>query len=140
MWLARAGLDVLLADQHGFPRDKVCGDGLIPDTHAALRRLGVYEEVAALAHMRRTCAASRPRGGVCRRARARLSVLPRKTLDHILVRAAQRAGARLLAPLRFEAPLLEGERVVGARFQADGGGTRSPRAGWCWPPARCRRR
>jgi flavin-dependent dehydrogenase len=47
-----------------------------------------------------------------------LSVLPRKTLDHVLVRAAQRAGARLLAPLRFEAPLLDGDRVVGARLRA----------------------
>ena len=26
LWLARAGLQVLLADQHAFPRDKVCGD------------------------------------------------------------------------------------------------------------------
>ena len=47
--LARAGLDVLLIDQHDFPRDKVCGDGLIPDAHAALRRLGVYDEVMAQA-------------------------------------------------------------------------------------------
>ena len=44
--LAAAGLDVVLADQHDFPRDKVCGDGLIPDSHAALRQLGVYDEVA----------------------------------------------------------------------------------------------
>ena len=121
LWLARAGHDVLLADQHAFPRDKVCGDGLIPDTHAALRRLGVYDEVAALAahvpHVR--CIGPR---GACVDVAGTLSVLPRKTLDHVLVRAAQRAGARLLAPLRFEAPLLEGERVVGARFQAAGGG------------------
>jgi len=113
--LARAGLDVLLVDQHDFPRDKVCGDALIPDTHAALRRLGVYEEVAALArpvsHVR--CVA--PRGGHVD-VPGTLSVLPRKILDHVLVRAAERAGARLLTPLRFEAPLLDGERVVGARF------------------------
>jgi hypothetical protein len=25
---------VVLADQQAFPRDKVCGDGLIPDAHA----------------------------------------------------------------------------------------------------------
>ena len=31
--LARAGVDVVLVDQHAFPRDKVCGDGLIPDAH-----------------------------------------------------------------------------------------------------------
>jgi geranylgeranyl reductase family protein len=119
--LARAGLDVLLADQHDFPRDKVCGDGLIPDTHAALRRLGVYEEVAALAAHAQHVRCIAPRGAFVDVA-GTLSVLPRKTLDHILVRAAQRAGARLLTPLRFEAPLLEGGRVVGARFQAGGSG------------------
>jgi len=118
--LARGGLDVLLADQHAFPRDKVCGDGLIPDSHAALRRLGVYDEVAALAlhvsHVR--CVG--PRGGHVDVA-GTLSVLPRRTLDHVLVRAAERAGARLLAPLRFEAPLLDGERVVGARLKSAAG-------------------
>jgi geranylgeranyl reductase family protein len=117
--LASAGLAVLLADQHSFPRDKVCGDGLIPDAHAALRRLGVYDEVAALArhvsHVR--CVA--PHGGHVD-VPGTLSVLPRRTLDHVLVRAAERAGARLLAPLRFEAPLLDGERVVGARLKAAG--------------------
>ncbi|MDP2006588.1 MAG: NAD(P)/FAD-dependent oxidoreductase [Rubrivivax sp.] len=118
--LARAGLDVLLVDQQNFPRDKVCGDGLIPDTHAALKRLGVHDEVAALAtpvaHVR--CVG--PRGGHVD-VPGQLSVLPRKVLDHVLVRAAERAGARLLTPLRFEAPLLDGERVVGARFKAPRG-------------------
>jgi flavin-dependent dehydrogenase len=42
-------------------------------------------------------------------------------LDHLLVRAAERAGARLLAPLRFEAPLVEAGRVVGARLAGAGG-------------------
>ncbi|MDP3082288.1 MAG: FAD-dependent monooxygenase, partial [Rubrivivax sp.] len=45
--LARAGIDVLLVDQQDFPRDKICGDGLIPDAHAALQRLGVHAEVMA---------------------------------------------------------------------------------------------
>ena len=44
-WLARAGFDVALVDQHDFPRDKTCGDGLIPDAHAALVRLGVHDQV-----------------------------------------------------------------------------------------------
>ena len=114
--LALAGHDVLLVDQHDFPRDKVCGDGLIPDAHAALRRLGVYDEVAQLAlhvpHVR--CIG--PRGGHVD-VPGTLSVLPRRTLDLVLVRNAERAGAKLLTPLRFEAPLLDGERVVGARFK-----------------------
>jgi menaquinone-9 beta-reductase len=29
-FLARRGLNVLLLDKSGFPRDKVCGDGLTP--------------------------------------------------------------------------------------------------------------
>jgi geranylgeranyl reductase family protein len=120
--LAAAGMDVLLADQHIFPRDKVCGDGLIPDSHAALRRLGVYDEVAALAAHVEHVRCVGPRGGFVD-VPGTLSVLPRKTLDHILARAAQRAGARLLAPLRFEAPLVEGTgadpRVVGARFRVN---------------------
>ncbi len=126
--LARAGLDVLLVDQHDFPRDKVCGDGLIPDSHAALKRLGVYDEVASLAQPVQHVRCVGPRGGQVD-VPGQLSVLPRKVLDQVLVRAAQGAGARLLTPLRFEAPLLDGERVVGARLRAperaDGAGAGS---------------
>ena len=114
--LARAGFAVLLADQHDFPRDKVCGDALIPDAHAALRRLGVFDEAMSLAtpvaHLR--CVG--PRGGHVD-VPGTMSVLPRRQLDHVLVRAAQGSGARLLTPWRFEAPLLDGDRVVGARFK-----------------------
>ena len=117
--LAAAGLKVLLVDQHDFPRDKVCGDGLIPDSHAALRRLGVYDEVAALAQPVQHVRCVGPRGGMVD-VPGSLSVLPRKVLDHVLVRSAQRAGALLLTPLRFEAPLLDGEQVVGARLKTPG--------------------
>jgi menaquinone-9 beta-reductase len=122
--LARSGLQVLLVDQANFPRDKICGDGLIPDSHNAFRRLGVFDEVAAAAQPVQHVRIVGPRGGHVD-VPGTLSVLPRKTLDHILVRAAQRAGAQLLTPLRFEAPLLESqngvERVVGARFKVPGG-------------------
>jgi menaquinone-9 beta-reductase len=120
-FLAAAGLQVLIADQHAFPRDKICGDGLIPDTHAALRRLGVLDEVMALARQASDVRFVGPRGGHVDIG-GTLSVPPRKTLDHVLLRAAQRAGATLLPPMRFEAPLLEGsgsdERVVGARLKS----------------------
>ncbi len=114
--LAQGGLSVLIADQQAFPRDKVCGDGLIPDAHAALRRMGVYEEVAALAQQVPHVRCIGPRGRFVD-VPGTLSVLPRRLLDHVLLRAAERAGARLLPPLRFEAPLLEGKRVVGARLK-----------------------
>jgi menaquinone-9 beta-reductase len=115
--LAAAGQRVLLADQHVFPRDKVCGDGLIPDAHAALHRLGVLDEVMAAAQAAVHLRCVGPRGSKVD-VPGTLAVLPRKVLDHILVRAAQRAGAELLAPLRFESVLEEGGRVVGARLGA----------------------
>jgi len=115
--LARAGLHTVLVDQHDFPRDKVCGDGLIPDAHAALRRLGVYEEVMALAQPAQHVACIGPRGGRVD-VPGSVAVLPRKVLDHILVRAAQHAGAALHTPVRYGAPLLEGNAVVGARLKA----------------------
>ena len=114
--LARAGLRTVLVDQHDFPRDKVCGDGLIPDAHAALRRLGVYDEVMAQAQPAQHVACIGPRGGRVD-VPGSVAVLPRKVLDHILVRAAQRAGAALHTPWRFEAPLVNGTQVVGARLK-----------------------
>lgn len=115
-WLAGRGVNVVLADQHDFPRDKVCGDGLIPDAHTALKQLGVYEEVMAQAAVVPHVRCIGPRGRHVD-VPGSLSVLPRKVLDDLLARHAVRAGAVLATPLRFEAPLLDGERVVGARFR-----------------------
>jgi menaquinone-9 beta-reductase len=128
-WLAGRGVDVVLADQHLFPRDKVCGDGLIPDAHAALKKLGVFDEVAAHAQAVPHVRCIGPRGGHID-VPGNVSVLPRKTLDHILVRHAAQAGAALAMPLRFEAPLLDGDRVVGARFKHGDGAAHEIAARW----------
>lgn len=119
LMLARAGLDVLLVDRREFPRDKVCGDGLIPDAHAALQRLGVLDEVMAQAKAARHVACIGPRGGRVD-VPGRLSVLPRRVLDDIVRRAAVAAGARWQAPARFVAPWVEDGVVVGARLEGAG--------------------
>lgn len=126
--LARQGLQVLLADQHAFPRDKTCGDGLIPDAHAALRRLGVFDEVMRVAQPVHHVSCIGPRGGRID-VPGTLAVLPRRELDLILLQAAQRAGATLLPPARFEAPLEADGAVCGARLKIDGG-THELRARW----------
>jgi menaquinone-9 beta-reductase len=60
----------------------------------------------------------------------RVAVLPRRELDDILCRAAVEAGARLLAPARFEATLEDAQgRVDGARLRI-GGGAHEVRARW----------
>jgi geranylgeranyl reductase family protein len=121
--LARAGRDVVLIDAHVFPRDKVCGDGLIPDAHRALARLGVLDAVMAEARSATTLACIAPRGGRIE-VPGRLAVLPRKRLDDIICHAAVAAGARMFAPLRFVAPLRAGAepttkqgRVIGATLK-----------------------
>jgi geranylgeranyl reductase family protein len=128
--LAQAGLDVVLCDQHDFPRDKICGDGLIPDAHRALARLGVLDEVLARARgaVHVTCVG--PRGGRVE-VPARLAVLPRRELDEILRRAALDAGVRWLAPARFEVPLVDADgRVAGARLTLQGGVSHALQARW----------
>jgi menaquinone-9 beta-reductase len=126
--LARAGLAVVLIDQHAFPRDKVCGDGLIPDAHHALRKLGVLDAVMAQAQAAGFVRCIGPRAGRID-VPGELAVLPRKQLDDLLCRAAVEAGARMFAPVRFIAPIEADGAVVGARVQ-HGGLTRELRARW----------
>ncbi len=126
--LARGGLDVVLVDQHLFPRDKVCGDGLIPDAHRALRRLGVLDEVMAQAQPVTHAGLISPRG-IRVDVPGTLAVLSRRVLDDIVCRGAVRAGARMFAPLRFVAPLEEAGAVVGARL-AHGADERTLRCRW----------
>jgi geranylgeranyl reductase family protein len=46
-FLARRGVSTLVLDRAGFPRDKVCGDGLTPQAIYWLDRLGCADEVLA---------------------------------------------------------------------------------------------
>jgi geranylgeranyl reductase family protein len=126
--LARGGADVVLIDQHAFPRDKVCGDGLIPDAHRALRRLGVLDEVMAQAQAVTHAGLISPRG-IRVDVPGTLAVLPRRQLDDIVCRGAVRAGARMAAPVRFVAPVEDAGVVVGARV-ADGDAQREIRCRW----------
>ena len=130
--LARGGLDVVVVDALAFPRDKICGDGLIPDAHNALRRLGVQDEVMAIARRAGHVACIGPRGGRID-VPGMLAVLERRRLDEIVCRAAVRAGARMHAPVRFigtlEGDAESGAPVIGARLQ-HGAKTRELRAGW----------
>ncbi|HEV7913660.1 MAG TPA: geranylgeranyl reductase family protein [Albitalea sp.] len=126
--LAKAGVDVVLVDQHPFPRDKICGDGLIPDAHKALARLGLLDEVMALAQTSSHVGCVGPRGGRVD-VPGTLAVLPRRELDLVLCRGAVAAGARMFAPVRFAATIDEGGRVAGAQLRS-GDTTHELRASW----------
>ncbi|HEX7155959.1 MAG TPA: FAD-dependent monooxygenase [Burkholderiaceae bacterium] len=114
--LARKGIDVLLADRRASPRDKVCGDALIPDAIAALGSLGILEAVRRRAHAAGCLDLIAPdRSRV--RLRGEVLVLPRRTLDHMLVEHAQACGARIRAPLELRGFLESSGAVAGAEFE-----------------------
>jgi geranylgeranyl reductase family protein len=118
--LSRAGRCVILCDRSRFPRDKTCGDGLIADSIAALRALGLDRVVAESSCRTNGLVAISP-GGTEVRFASTFWVLPRRVLDDMLVRAALDAGARFEQVI-VEAPVLEHGRVVGVSGRRPAGG------------------
>ena len=83
---------VLLLDRARFPREKSCGDGLVPYAHSCLRRAGVLEEVRGLGHAvtaARVFSPSRIEFEVS----GDLVTLERRVLDALLCRRAVCKGA-----------------------------------------------
>lgn len=117
--LAHDGYDVVVADQRIFPRDKVCGDGLISDALHALTRLGVDAAVRNEAWRGDELRIYAPHGAHVS-LKGDFACLPRERLDEILLDAARAAGATFIHATAT-APLLDGSRVSGARFKGDAG-------------------
>lgn len=121
-FLARQGLDVLLLEKSGFPREKVCGDGLTPRTVRMMSRLGI--DVS-------------PSSGWLRNKGLRIHggrvepfempwpeltdfpdfglVCSRSVFDDLLAGVAVEAGARLHTGVRVKAPITDERngRVLG---------------------------
>jgi menaquinone-9 beta-reductase len=93
--LAREGHRVALVDRRRFPRDKACGDLLIPDALDALRRAGLYDRIRAL---------GRPLEGATVSSPSRIEwpvagefvTIKRRVLDAVIAEGAARAGAVVL--------------------------------------------
>lgn len=126
--LAAGGWAVQLVDQHPLGRDKTCGDGLIPDAHQALARLGLLDAVMARSQHVSHVGCIGPGGGRID-VPGRLAVLPRQVLDELLARHAVEAGAHF-EQARFERPLEDADgRVCGAVLR-HGSVEREVRARW----------
>ena len=110
--LARAGMSVALLDRATFPRDKVCGDALLPDAVQAL------EEAALLERVRKEAlavggAVFRSPGGHMLRVGGDFLTIRRERLDAMLVEAAGAAGARFFPGFAVTGPLEEEGEVRG---------------------------
>jgi geranylgeranyl reductase family protein len=114
--LAQEGFNVTLVDQHSFPRDKACGDGLPPTTVEALHRIGLDEflggcqQISGLRvivdHRRERLTRFDRNYGVC---------VPRASLDKALLDVALASGAQFT---EARALGLEGDSSV--RLQRNG--------------------
>lgn len=113
--LAAAGVDVMLADQHAFPRDKVCGDALIPDALRALDRLGVGAAIRRKGRALAAIEVHAPDGSAVK-LKGDLACLPRRQLDSELRDAAVRTGARFLAPCSLTMLERRDGQVTGAHL------------------------
>ncbi|QJC21307.1 NAD(P)/FAD-dependent oxidoreductase [Arcanobacterium buesumense] len=132
-YLAQNGVDVLVLEKATFPRDKVCGDGLTPRAVAELIRMGisVREEdgwvrnwgvrgygAGHVIEVPWPELASVPNFG---------SAMPRKDLDHLLIKHAVTSGARLREGVTVLGPVIHEKsgRVIGVRARYTAGGSAS---------------
>jgi menaquinone-9 beta-reductase len=92
--LARAGRSVLLLDKHAFPREKVCGDGLIADSINCLDRLGLLDAVSSAGRMLTAASAFSPSGFEIEVPGSYLTI-KRIQFDDMLVRRAIAHGTSL---------------------------------------------
>jgi geranylgeranyl reductase family protein len=122
---ARAGARVLLVEKAGYPRDKVCGDGLTPRAVAALDAMGLRDEYRSWSRS----AGLKVHGGghVLELPWPELSqypsfglARPRADFDQLLARHAEKAGATLWESTEVVSPLLEDGLVRGAVVRPEG--------------------
>lgn len=122
-YLAKNGVDVLVLEKATFPRDKICGDGLTPRAVAELIRMGITLDEedgwvrnggirgSGAGHTVETpwpVLASMPDWG---------SAKKREEFDELLIRHAEKSGARLREGVTVLGPVIHepSGRVIGVR-------------------------
>ena len=96
-FLSTRGLDVLLLDRAAFPRDKTCGDGLTPRALRVLEKMNLLGEVRAQGCPIQAYEVVAPNGRSTSApivGRHQAMVVPRLTLDNIILQRAIASGAR----------------------------------------------
>ncbi len=126
--LAQAGRSVLLLESRSFPRFHV-GESLLPHTIPVLRKLGVYDRIAAQGYVTKRGAEFIAASGDYRRIPFSNSTfqVERAHFDNTLAQFARESGAAMLEQAPAHELVREGERVAGVQYQ-HGGVTRTVRA------------
>ncbi|MCR2807171.1 NAD(P)/FAD-dependent oxidoreductase [Paenibacillus soyae] len=112
--LADRGWHTALVDRHRFPRHKVCGEFLSPESQGTLARLGLLEEVKSLSPSAITRTSMHMRGGgvVSLALPGKALGVSRFLLDEKLHRAAEAAGAEAREGVTVTAVTRQGEHYA----------------------------
>lgn len=112
-YLAQAGLDVLLLDKFDFPRDKTCGDGLMPSALNVLADMGLLADLGRVSCRVEQLDVYAPNGQVTTATLPDYAlVVPRLVLDHALCERAVTKGANFEGKVKVTAVNGEDEAVV----------------------------
>lgn len=103
-YLGQAGKRVLLVDKRKFPRDKICGDAVCLNAQVHLSKMGVLQEIeregkgnwSELGGLVAPSGAGFIGNSVDYSGKRLVIAIKRMILDEKVVRAAQKAGARLV--------------------------------------------
>jgi geranylgeranyl reductase family protein len=112
--LARQGIGVVLLDRSAFPREKVCGDGLVEESLEILAEVGIGDSVSERGH-RVDCIRFRAPNGAEFRLDGEFATLRRRDLDALIVEEATRSGAQFIPEMEVQEPLVQDGVCVGAR-------------------------
>jgi geranylgeranyl reductase family protein len=112
--LARRGIGVVVVDRSPFPRDKVCGDGLLEASLGILGAAGLEPVLQRRVHRLDRVRFSAPDGREFL-LDGSFATLRRRELDGLLVEEACRAGAQFVDGIRVTEPLLQGDACVGVK-------------------------
>lgn len=122
LFLRQRGHDVLLVDEARFPRDKVCGESVSPESWRLLEALGAAPRVRDLRpHPLRGMILTAPDGtsfrGEYRGAREPGFALRREAFDDALLTTAREAGVEVREGTRATGILVEHGQVAGVRCE-----------------------
>jgi geranylgeranyl reductase family protein len=112
--LARRGIAVVVLDRSLFPREKVCGDGLLEESLEILRGAGLEAVLQTRVHRIDRVRFFAPDGGDCL-LEGGFATLRRRELDALIVEAACRSGAHFIDGIRVKEPVFQDDACVGAK-------------------------
>lgn len=116
--MAKAGLDVLMVEKDHFPRDKVCGDGVVQSVHPLLASMGVLDDYVKLGHKCIGTTFSDPNGDTFTYYYEKDTftiAMPRYIGDDLMNKAAVGAGVDYLEDLEITEIVMERGQAVGAK-------------------------